>query len=377
MRPLDGIVVLDFTRVLAGPYATMLLADLGADVIKVERPGTGDDTRGWGPPFRGEDATYFLSVNRGKRSVVLDLADDADRTQAVRLAATADVLVENFRPGVMARFGLDHASLAPANPRLVCCSIPAYAASAGASDKPGYDLLMQASAGLMSITGHDAPAKVGVAVLDLITGLWASNGILAALAARERTGEGQQVTVGLYDASLATLANQSAAYLMAGLVPGLTGNAHNSIVPYQSFSGSDADFVLAAGNDKLFRATAELAGLAHLADDARFATNSGRVLHRAELIGVLQERFRQQSAQHWVARCEARGVPAALIRSLDQVFAAPEAAHSTVEIPDAHRGPLTYVRPPLQMSGTPLEVDGCRPPPLLGEHDDEVLGPRG
>lgn len=370
MSPLDGVVVLDFTRVLAGPYATMLLSDLGADVIKVERPGTGDDTRGWGPPFRGDDATYFLSVNRGKRSVVLDLGVEADRAEAVRLASTADVLVENFRPGVMARFGLDRQSLA--SPRLVYCSIPAYDS---ASDQPGYDLLMQASAGLMSITGHHAPAKVGVAVLDVITGLWAANGVLAALTARERTGEGQQVTVGLYEASLATLANQAAAYLMGGVVPGLTGNAHASIVPYQSFSGSDGDFVLAAGNDKLYRATVVLAGLPHLSDDPRFTTNADRVRHRAELIGLLQGAFRGGTAAHWVATCEAHGVPASMVRSLDAVFAAPESAGATFDVQDLVRGTLRYVRSPLRLSGTPLRINPL-PPPLLGEHDAEVRGDR-
>ena len=371
MSPLDGVVVLDFTRILAGPYATMLLSDLGADVVKVERPGTGDDTRGWGPPFRGDDATYFLSVNRGKRSVVLDLTDPRDRAEAVRLAATADVVVENFRSGVMARFGLDFASLSEANPRLVYCSVPAYATVD--EGKPGYDLLMQAAVGLMSVTGQDSPVKVGLALFDVITGLWASNGVLAALTARERTGRGQQVTVGLYEASLASMVNMAAGYLLAGVVPGLTGNAHPSIVPYQSFSSSDVDFVLAAGNDKLFRATAELAGLPHLAMDARFVTNADRVRHRAELIGLLQEAFRRESAAHWVRLCEAHGVPASVVRSLDQVFAAPEAAGSTMTVPDAVRGDLTYVRPPLQLSDTPLRRVQLAPP-TLGEHDGELLG---
>ncbi len=369
MKPLDGVVVLDFTRVLAGPYATMLLADLGADVIKVERPGVGDDTRQWGPPFRGDDATYFLSVNRGKRSVVLDLQDPEDRARAVRLAQTADVVVENFRSGVMARFGLDRASLD--NPRLVYCSIPAY--STTDTLRPGYDLLMQASAGFMSITGHDAPAKVGVAFLDMVAGLWAGNGILAALLARESTGEGQQVTVGLYEASLATLANQAAAYLQGGVVPGLTGNAHASIVPYQSFTASDVDFVLAAANDKLFQGALRATGLDALLTDARFLTNPDRVHHRAELIGLLQERFRTQTAAHWVARCEAEGVPASLVRTLDQVFAAPEAANSVVELADETHGPLRFVRPPIRLSGTPLDIDASLPPPRLGEHTEQIL----
>jgi len=372
MSPLDGIVVLDFTRILAGPFATMLLSDLGADVIKVERPGVGDDTRGWGPPFRGEDATYFLSVNRGKRSVVLDLADPAGRAQALRLAATADVVVENFRSGVMDRLGLSYETLAAGNPRLVYCSVPAF--STVDSGQPGYDLLMQAACGLMSVTGEDTPVRVGVAVLDVITGLYAGNGILAALTARATTGRGQHVTVGLFEASLAALVNQSAAQLLGGVVPGLMGNAHPSIVPYQMFQGSDVPFVLAAGNDKLFRATALLAGLPRLAADPRFATNSGRVASREEVVGALAAVFATEPAAHWVRRCSEHGVPASVVRSLDEVFAAPEAAGSTFVVEDPDRGPLRYVRPPITMSDTPLR-DGSLAPPRLGQHDAELLHP--
>ena len=371
MAPLDGLVVLDFTRILAGPVATMLLSDLGADVIKIERPGTGDDTRSWGPPFRGDDATYFLGVNRGKRSVVLDLADPAGQAAALRLAAGADVVVENFRSGVMARLGLDYAALRAVNPRLVYCSVPAFATVD--TGKPGYDLLMQAACGLMSVTGEDRPVKAGVAVLDVVTGLYASNGILAALAARERTGQGQQVTVGLYEASLAALVNLGASHLLGGAVPGLAGNAHPSIVPYQMFESSDVPFVLAAGNDKLFRATAVLAGRPELADDPRFRTNADRVGAREELVAALQAVFRLRPAEHWVRLCDEHGVPASVVRSLDQVFAAPEAAGSTFTVDDPVRGELRYVRPPLTLSDTPLRADPA-PPPLLGEHDAEVLG---
>lgn len=373
MAPLDGLVVLDFTRILAGPVATMLLSDLGADVIKVERPGTGDDTRSWGPPFRGDDATYFLGVNRGKRSVVLDLADPAGQAAALRLAAGADVVVENFRSGVMARLGLDYAALRAVNPRLVYCSVPAFATVD--TGKPGYDLLMQAACGLMSVTGEERPVKAGVAVLDVVTGLYASNGILAALAARERTGQGQQVTVGLYEASLAALVNLGASHLLGGAVPGLAGNAHPSIVPYQMFESSDVPFVLAAGNDKLFRATAVLAGRPELADDPRFRTNADRVGAREELVTALQDVFRLRPAEHWVRLCDEHGVPASVVRSLDQVFAAPEAAGSTFTVDDPVRGELRYVRPPLTLSDTPLRADPS-PPPLLGEHDAEVLGRR-
>lgn len=367
--PLDGVTVLDFTRILAGPLATMALADLGADVVKVERPGSGDDTRAWGPPFVGTDATYFLGVNRGKRSVVLDLTHPDDRAEALRLAASADVVVENFRAGVMARFGMDYDSLREANPRLVYCSIPAYASG---DPRPGYDLLMQAATGLMSVTGDGSPVKVGVAVLDVVTGLWASNGILAALAARTRTGRGQQVTVGLYEASLSALVNQGAGYLMRGVVPAPAGNAHPSIVPYQAFSGSDTTFVLAAGNDKLFVATAVLAGLPELAQDSRFATNGGRVAHRELVVERLQAVFGREPAAVWVARCDAAGVPASLVRTLDKVFDAPETAASVMTVPDPERGDLRFVRPPLTLSDTPLVEPGLRPP-RLGEHDAHVL----
>ena len=251
--PLDGLVVVDLTRVLAGPLCTMVLADMGATVIKVERPGTGDDTRQWAPPAVAGESTYFLSVNRDKRSVTLDLATPQGRDAAAELMAGADVVVENFRSGVMDRLGLGYDVVAADNPGVVYCSIPAFAGSA--SPKPGYDLLMQALTGLMSLTGTEGPTKAGVALLDVITGLYACNGILAALQARERDGMGQRVTVGLYEASLAALVNQSAAYLMAGQVSGPAGNAHPSIVPYQAFQAQDRAFVLAAGNDKLFRDT--------------------------------------------------------------------------------------------------------------------------
>lgn len=357
--PLDGLTVLDFTRILAGPLATMALADLGADVLKIERPGTGDDTRTWGPPFVGADATYFLGVNRGKRSLMLDLTDPDDHAHALRLAASADVVVENFRAGVMDRLGLGFDALQATNPRLVYCSIPAYASGA---PRPGYDLLMQAATGLMSVTGQASPVKVGVAVLDVVTGLWASTGILAALAARERTGLGQQVTVGLYEASLTALANQAAGYLLGGVVPGLAGNAHPSIVPYQMFCGSDTAFVLAAGNDKLFRATAVLAGLPELAQDPRLASNAGRVAHRQELVDALQAAFATAPAAVWVQRCDDAGVPASLVRTLDEVFAAPESADSLLTVPDPERGTLRFVRSPLRLSGTPVREPGLPPP---------------
>lgn len=367
--PLSGLVVLDFTRILAGPLCTMVLADLGAEVTKVERPGGGDDTRAWGPPFVGEDAVYYLSVNRGKKSITLDLGDPEDQQVARRLAASADVVVENFRSGVMARFGLDYASLSEANPRLVYCSVPAFASTDSA--KPGYDLLMQAACGLMSVTGQEGPVKTGVAILDVVTGLFATTGVLAALAARETTGRGQHVKVGLFEASVAAMANQGANYLMGGIVPGLARNEHPSIVPYQAFRGSDAEFVVAAGNDKLFRLTAELAGRSDLAADDRFLTNADRVARREELVPMLQAEFQTRPAGYWVARCDDYGVPASLVRTMAQVFASEEGRATVQEVQDPARGLLRYVRTPIQLSGTPLREPS--PAPLLGQHRAEVL----
>jgi crotonobetainyl-CoA:carnitine CoA-transferase CaiB-like acyl-CoA transferase len=369
LPPLAGLVVLDFTRILAGPLCSMVLSDLGARVIKVERPDTGDDTRAWGPPFVGDDAAYYLALNRGKQSLTLDLSDPGDLTIARDLAASADVVVENFRSGVMGRFGLDYESLAASNPRLVYCSIPAFASTDSA--KPGYDLLMQAACGLMSITGTHEPVKTGVAILDVVTGLYAATGVLAALAARATTGEGQHVKVGLFEASVAAMANQAANYLMGGIVPDLAGNAHPSIVPYQAFRGSDAQFVLAAGNDKLFRLTAELAGLPALARDERFASNAGRVAHRDEVVSALQAEFQSRPAAYWVSRCDDFGVPASLVRTLDQVFASTEGAATVHEVADPARGPLRYVKTPISMSRTPLREPS--PAPLLGQHRADVL----
>ncbi|MGE0216930.1 CaiB/BaiF CoA transferase family protein [Mycolicibacterium sp.] len=368
--PLDGLVIVDFTRVLAGPLCTMLLSDLGAEVIKVERPGVGDDTRQWDPPSVGGDATYFLSVNRDKKSVALDLSTPHGREIATALMANADVVVENFRSGVMDRLGLGYDDVAALNPQVVYCSIPAFAGSS--SPKPGYDLLMQAQSGLMSLTGTEVPTKAGVALLDVITGLYAITGILAALQARHRDGVGQQVTVGLYEASLAALVNQSAAYLMAGQTAGLAGNAHPSIVPYQVFSARDRSFVLAAGNDKLFRDTVEVLGRPELADDPRFSTNNVRVQHRELIVGILSDLFKAGDAEHWVRELDARGVPASLVRSLDEVFAAPESQGALVTVPDDVRGPLGYVRTPIRLSRTALRTP-AQPPPHLGQHTDEIL----
>ncbi|HVH52890.1 MAG TPA: CoA transferase [Actinomycetota bacterium] len=374
--PLTGVRVVDFSRVLAGPLATMILADLGANVVKVERPGTGDDTRRWGPPFVGEDAAYFLSLNRNKRSVVLDLSTADGRGAARDLAVRADVVVENFRPGLMTSFGLDYESLASLEPSLVYCSLVAFSDEGERASKPGYDIIVQALSGLMSFTGHPGrePTKGGVALLDVIAGLYAANGIQAALLGRARTGRGRKVTVSLFEASLAALVNQAANYLLGGDVPGPMGNEHPNIVPYQLFESADRPFILAAGNDKLFRHTCEVIGRPELAEDPRFATNDARVRNRSELIPLLEDAFRGRPADEWLRALERAGVPCAPVRSLDEVFASPEGRAMVQDVRDRARGALRLVANPIRLSGGLMPVR--RPPPLLGEHTDQVMTER-
>lgn len=371
--PLAGIRVADFTRVLAGPLATMLLADLGADVVKVERPETGDDTRAWGPPFVGGDAAYFLALNRNKRSVVLDLATHEGRDAARRLALAYDVVVENFRPGLMARYGLDHDTLAAERPELVYCSLTAFGDDPDAPARPGYDIIVQALSGLMSFTGHPGgePTKVGVALLDVVCGLYAANAIQAALLGRRATGLGGRVTVSLFDASVAALVNQASNFLLGGIVPRPMGNAHPNIVPYQLFRGSDRPFILAAGNDRLFTRTCKVVGRPELATDERFATNGARVRNRDALIPELEAIFASRPAAEWLSSLEAVSVPCAPVRTVDEVFASPEGTATIQDIADPERGLLRLVAQPIRIGGTTPPV--LRPPPLLGQHTDEVL----
>ena len=369
--PLAGIRVADFSRVLAGPLATMLLADLGADVVKVERPETGDDTRGWGPPFVEGDAAYFLSLNRNKRSVTLDLSTDDGRSAARRLALGSDVVVENFRPGLMQRFGLDHRTLSAERPDLVYCSLTAFGDQAGT--RPGYDIIVQALSGLMSFTGQPGgePTKVGVALLDVICGLYAANAVQAALLRRSSTGRGGRVTVSLFDASVAALVNQAANYLLGGLVPVPLGNAHPNIVPYQLFETSDRPFILAAGNDRLFERTCEVIGRPELASDERFLTNADRVRNREALIPILSEAFTARTVDEWVEALEAASVPSAPVRTVDEVFTSAEGAAALQEVDDPVRGLLRLVAEPIHVDGrvTPVRM----PPPRLGEHTEQVL----
>jgi len=377
MAPLEGLLVADFSRVLAGPFATMLLGDLGADVVKVERPGSGDDTRAWGPPWRegaGEGSarvsTYYLGLNRNKRSVALDLADEADRELARRLAARADVLVESFRPGLMAGWGLDGDTLrAAGNARLVSCSVTAFGTGEAGRALPGYDFLLQAMGGLMHVTGEQdgPPLKVGAAVVDLVCGLLAANGIQAALLERAATGRGRHVEVSLMDSALTALLNQGSAWVSGGVAPARRGNRHPSIVPYETFDAADRPFAVAVGNDRLFARLCDAAGLGELATDERFATNAARVEHADELSRRLGEVFAREPADHWVAVLRAASVPVGPINGVDEAFAL--ADELGMEPTESHAG-VPLIRPPLLLDGDRPPIR--RPPPALDEHGDEI-----
>jgi crotonobetainyl-CoA:carnitine CoA-transferase CaiB-like acyl-CoA transferase len=367
---LGRLRILDCSRVLAGPLATMTLADLGAEVIKVERPGSGDDTRAWGPPHDSQgEATYFQAVNRNKRSVALDLRDPRDLAEARRLALASDVLVENFRPGLMAELGLGYESLAAENPRLVYCSITGFGGSSPGAELPGYDLLVQALGGLMSITGEPEgePLKVGVALVDVVAGLFAAVGILAALEHRRESGEGQRVEVDLLSALLSGLVNQSSAYTQAGMVPGRMGNRHPSIAPYELLRCGEGDLVLAVGNDRQFADLCEVLGEPALADDERFATNPARVENRDEMRSLLEQALAARPATEWVDLLQARRVPAGQVNDIGAAFEFAEGIGLApiVEIPCEDGGPVRLPRSPIQLSKTPATYR-LPPPPLPG-----------
>jgi crotonobetainyl-CoA:carnitine CoA-transferase CaiB-like acyl-CoA transferase len=383
---LGHIRVLDLSRVLAGPWASQVLADLGAEVIKVERPGTGDDTRAWGPPWlrdaagreTGESA-YFASANRGKRSIAVDLARPEGRDLVRRLAERADVLLENYRVGSLARHGLAYADLAALNPRLVYCSITGFGQTGPYRDRAGYDFLVQAMGGLMSVTGEPdgapggGPMKVGVAIADLLTGMYAATAVLAALAWRERSGRGQHVDLSLLDVQVAALAYQAQNYLATGRPPERMGNAHPSIVPYQSFATRDGHLVLAVGNDGQFARLCQVMGRPDLADDARFATNAARVENRRTLVPVLESILSGRSSGEWMAALEPAGIPCGPINDLARVFADPQVVHrgARVEVSHPLAGTTPLVASPIRLSATPVEHR--TPPPLLGQHTREVL----
>jgi crotonobetainyl-CoA:carnitine CoA-transferase CaiB-like acyl-CoA transferase len=383
---LSHLRVLDLSRVLAGPWATQLLGDLGAEVIKVERPGTGDDTRSWGPPYlRGPDgrdtseSAYYLCANRNKKSVTIDWMHPRGQQLVRALALQSDVLVENFKVGSLARHGLDHATLAKANPRLIYCSITGFGQTGPYAARPGYDFLVQGMGGLMSLGGRPegepgaGPMKAGVAIVDILTGLYASNAILAALAWRERSGAGQHIDLALLDVQVACLANQALNYLTTGRPPERLGNAHPSIVPYQDFRTADGYILIAVGNDRQFARLCEVLDRAALASDPRFATNVQRVAHRDVLVPLLGEVMRTRASAAWLRLLEAAGVPSGPINDLAQVFADPQvrARGMQLELPHASAGRVPQVATPARLSATPPEYRA--PPPALGEHTDEVL----
>jgi crotonobetainyl-CoA:carnitine CoA-transferase CaiB-like acyl-CoA transferase len=359
---LEGILVADFSRVLAGPLAAMLLGDLGADVVKVERPDGGDDTRAWGPPWHDGVATYYLGLNRNKRSIALNLQDEQDRALARELALRADVLIESFRPGLMASWGLDGDTLRADNPRLVSCSITAFGSSDAAAGLPGYDFLLQAMGGLMSVTGEPdgRPLKAGTAVVDLVCGLLAANGIQAALIERERTGVGRHVEVSLMDSALTCLLNQGSAWVAAGVNGRRRGNRHPSIVPYETYETADRPLAIAVGNDRMF---AKFRAVLGLEPDERFATNAGRVAHADELAEAVERVLRTQPADVWLERFRAAKIPAGPINTIAEAFAlATDLGMEPTE------GPL--IRPPLRVDGERPPIR--RPPPALDEHGDEL-----
>jgi formyl-CoA transferase len=376
--PLEGVRVLDLSRVLAGPYCTMMLGDLGAEVIKVERPGTGDDTRRWGPPWAGGESAYYLSVNRNKKSVTVNLKEERGREIVRRLASQSDVLVENFRVGTAAGWGLDHETLSRTNPRLITCAITGYGQTGPYRERPGYDFVIQAEGGIMSITGPEEgpPMKVGVAIVDITAGLYAGLSILAALHERERSGRGQAIDISLLDAQVAWLANVGSNYLISGERPGRYGNAHPNIVPYEPFAAADGWIAVGVGNDGQWTRLCSLAGWDDLAADERFATNPGRVRHRELLVPLLQERFQARPAAAWQADLLEAGIPCSPIQAIDEVFASPQvmAREMMVEIPHPTAGSLKIAGSPLKLSRTPVQLD-CAPP-LLGQHTDAVLGER-
>jgi crotonobetainyl-CoA:carnitine CoA-transferase CaiB-like acyl-CoA transferase len=382
--PLDGIRILDLTRILAGPFATQLLADLGADVIKVERPGTGDDTRAWGPPWLKDrdgretsESAYYLSTNRGKRSVAIDISRPEGAALLRRIAGQSDVLVENFKRDGLVKYGLDWSTLHRELPGLVYASLTGFGQTGPYADRAGYDYQIQGMGGLMSITGEaeGAPMKVGVAISDIMTGMYLTVAILAALRHRDRTGVGQRIDLALLDAQVAWLANQATNYLVGGKVPGRLGNAHPNLVPYQVFRAADAHIVIAVGNDVQFRRFCEFAGLGALAEDVRYRTSADRVKNRDSLVAAIAAAILRQPARHWVEGLERLGVPCGPINDIAQAFSDPQVLARGMLIamdhPLAGQGALKLPGNPIKLSESPIAYD--RPPPLLGEHTDEVL----
>jgi len=373
--PLAGIRVLDLTRVLAGPYCTMFLGDLGAEVVKIEQPGVGDDTREWGPPFANGESAYFLCVNRNKKSLTIDLKT-AEGTSLVRqLAKHADVVIENFRPGAMEQFGIGYDQLRTINPKIIYAALSGFGADGPMADMPGYDLIVQAWGGLMSITGSEesGPLKVGVAIIDIVAGLMLGKSIAAALYAREKTGLGQKLDTSLLEAEVAVLINAGSNYLLSGKVPGRWGNAHPTIVPYQSFQTEDSYLVVGVASEGIWKRFCAAIGKSELARDPRFEKNSDRVAHREVLIPMLSEILRSRNNESWLRLLNEAEVPCAPIQTIDQVFQSPQVLHRKmlVEVAHATAGSVRMAGLPVKFSATPASVR--LPPPLLGEHSEQVL----
>ncbi|HIH89067.1 TPA: CoA transferase [Candidatus Bathyarchaeota archaeon] len=373
--PLRGIRVLDLSRVLAGPFCSMTLADLGAEVIKVEMPGTGDDTRAY-PPYIGKQSSYFMSANRGKKSVTLDLKTKDGQEVLHRLAAKCDVVIENFRPGVTSRLAADYETLSKINSRLIYCSISSFGQTGPYSEKPGYDLIIQGMGGLMGITGEPGgpPVRIGVAITDLGSGMWATIAILAALQARARDGKGQYLDISMMDGSVAWMTYVAGNYFATGKSPPKMGSAHPSIVPYQGFVTSDGkSILLGGGNDRLFVSLCEGLGMPELPKDPQYAGNENRVKNRVALIPLLEKRFKEKPRDEWIRILEALGVPVAPVYSIDEIFADEQVLHRglQIDVPHPELGKVKQIAPAIRMSETPCVVE--LPPPLLGEHTDEVL----
>jgi crotonobetainyl-CoA:carnitine CoA-transferase CaiB-like acyl-CoA transferase len=375
--PLDGTLVLDLSRVLAGPWASQSLADLGARVIKVERPGHGDDTRSWGPPYLesgdSRESAYFLSANRGKESITVDFRDSRGQSILRKLAAKADILIENYKLNGLKPYGLDYDSIREINPAIVYCSISGFGQTGPYAQKPGYDFMIQAMSGLMSVSGTEEPTKVGVAVSDLITGLYASVGILAAYTRARETGEGEFVDVSLLDSQLATLANQASNYLVSGKSPGLSGNAHPNIVPYQVFETADDPIVVAVGNDAQFVSLCGVIGCENLASDPRFILNSERVKNRQVLVPLIATKFAQQTSRYWLQALESRGVPTSPVNSIAEAF---NDAHvlerdTVLQLKRADLGMVPSVRSPIRLKNNVPDIG--RAPPQLGDSTQKVL----
>jgi crotonobetainyl-CoA:carnitine CoA-transferase CaiB-like acyl-CoA transferase len=372
---LDGIRILDMTRVLAGPYATMILGDLGADVIKVEAPGGSDDTRFWGPPFQNGMSAYYTAINRNKRSITVNLKTEEGRKIIRRLAKTADVLIHNFKTGTMEKFGLGYDDLSLLNPRLIYCSITGFGETGPYSRLPGYDYIIQAMSGWMSINGtpSSGPLKVGVAIADVFTGLYAAIATQAALLAREKTGRGQKIDLSLFDSAISALVNVAANYLMSGDIPEPLGNEHPNIVPYSTYEASDGPIVIAVGNDRQFQAFCELLSDPTIGTDPRFQTNSSRVAHREELNRRINEEVKKRTRAEWQRLLAEKGIPCGPVQNLEQLFQHPQTLARNMVITMHHDkiGPLKLVGSPIQLSDT--KVSYRLPPPLAGEHNDEII----